>query len=196
MRGDSSEYDALEAFGNEGWNWDSLFPYFKRSEHFTDPTEAQAAVGASHDPQVHGYDGPLDISFQFGLVNGTFYEKIQAGWETLGYHVNPDVNSGDVRGFSVFPQTVDRDANVREDAARAYWHPVEDRPNLSIIRGTVHKVTWANSLKDEKVVAEGLEYVNQDNETVIIKASKEVILSAGSLRTPLILELSGVGNPR
>ena len=101
-----------------------------------------------------------------------------------------------MRGFSVFPQTIDRDANVREDAARAYWHPVEDRPNLSIIRGSVHKVTWANSLKDEKVVAEGLEYVNQDNETVIIKASKEVILSAGSLRTPLILELSGVGNPR
>ena len=60
----------------------------------------------------------------------------------------------------------------------------------------MHKVTWANSLKGEKVVAEGLEYVNQDNETVIIKASKEVILSAGSLRTPLILELSGVGNPR
>ena len=153
-------------------------------------------MGASFDAEVHGYDGPLDVSFRFGLVNGSFHEKVQAGWESLGYPVNPEVNSGDVRGFSVFPQTIDRDANVREDAARAYWHPVEDRPNLSIIRGTVQQVTWADHSHKEKIAAEGLEYLTPDGETVVIKANREVILSAGSLRTPLILERSGVGNPR
>ena len=168
---------------------------------FTTASGAAAVLAAAST--VSGSEMPKDEARAFGVIEAdeqgriiAFHEKVQAGWERLGYPVNPEVNSGDVRGFSVYPQTIDRDANVREDAARAYWHSVEDRPNLSIIRGTVQRVTWADHSRDEKVVAEGLEYVTPGGETVVIKAEKEVILSAGALRTPLILESSGVGNPR
>ncbi|RYP61008.1 hypothetical protein DL769_007905 [Monosporascus sp. CRB-8-3] len=196
IRGDKAEFDAWEALGNEGWNWNSLYPYFKQVERFTHPTAAQVAAGASYDAKVHGDNGPLSTGFPFQLINGTLYETIRTSWEKLGYPLNTDVNGGDVRGFSVWPQTVDRDANVREDAARAFLHPVEDRPNLSIIHGTVERITWSDSgSKCGNSIADGVEYLTTEGEAATISASKEVILSAGALRTPLILEQSGIGNP-
>ncbi|RYP78206.1 hypothetical protein DL771_000683 [Monosporascus sp. 5C6A] len=197
IRGDKAEFDAWEALGNEGWNWNSLYPYFKKVERFTHPTAAQVAAGASYDAKVHGDSGPLRTGFPFQLINGTLYETIRTSWRNLCFPINPDVNSGDVRGFTVWPQTVDRDANVREDAARAFLHPVEDRPNLSIFQGTVKKIIWSASVSTcGNSIADGLEYLTTEGETATVSASKEVILSAGALRTPLILEQSGIGNPR
>ncbi len=197
IRGDKAEFDAWEALGNPGWNWDAIYPYFKRVERFARPTAAQTAVGASYNAEYHGDGGLLKTGFPFQLINGSLYETIRTSWENLGYGVNPDINSGDVRGFGVWPQTIDRDADIREDAARAFLHPVEDRPNLSILKGTVKRIAWSDSSSvDNDVTAAGLEYLAPDNRTVTVEASKEVILSTGSLRTPLILELSGIGNSR
>lgn len=194
IRGDKAEFDAWESFGNPGWSWDTLYPYFKKVEQFTPPTTAQTDVGASYDAKYHGDSGLLKTGFPFQLINGSFNHLVESTWENLGYSVNPDINSGDVHGFSVWPQTLDRDANIREDAARAFLHPVEHRPNLFIIQGTVKRIIWGNYSGD--VTADGFEYLTPDYQTVTISASKEVILSAGALRTPLILELSGIGNPR
>ncbi|RYP58090.1 hypothetical protein DL770_010512 [Monosporascus sp. CRB-9-2] len=166
IRGDKAEFDAWEALGNEGWNWNSLYPYFKKVERFTHPTAAQVASGASYDAKAHGDSGPLRTGFPFQLINGTLYETIRTSWRNLGLPINPDVNSGDVRGFSVWPQTVDRDAGVRADAARAFLHPVEDRPNLSIIQGAVKKITWSDSVSTcGNSIADGVEYLTTKGET-------------------------------
>ncbi|KAI0539849.1 GMC oxidoreductase [Xylaria digitata] len=196
VRGDKAQFDAFEALGNEGWNWESLYPYLRMIEKFTVPSGAQAAAGAIYDPEVHGETGHVHTGFPFSLVNGSFHELAASTWAALGYPLNEDVNAGSVRGFSTTPQTLDRDRNVRSDAARSYYYAVEDRPNLTLIRGTVKRIIWAHSsVTGQAVVADGVEYVTADGELVDVTAAKEVILSAGALRSPLILESSGVGNP-
>ncbi|KAI0446069.1 GMC oxidoreductase [Xylaria telfairii] len=196
IRGDKPQFDAWEALGNEGWNWNTLFPYYQKAEKFTIPSDAQAAAGATYDPEVHGEAGNVHTGFPFTLANGSFHGIAAETWEALGYPVIEDPNTGSVRGFSVWPQTLDRDQNLRFDSARSYYYAVEGRPNLTLIKGTVKRITWAHSsTASEAAVAEGVEYVAPDGELVQLTAAKEVILSAGALRSPLILESSGVGNP-
>lgn len=194
IRGDKAQFDAWQGLGNEDWTWESLYPYYLKAEKFTVPSTAQASAGATYDPEAHGEAGQVHTGFPFSFTNSSFHSVAAETWETLGYELIEDVNAGSVRGFSVWPQTLDRDQNIRFDAARAYYYAVEGRPNLTLIKGTVKKITWADS--KTAAVAEGVEYVAPDGKLVSIAAAKEVILSAGALRTPLILESSGVGNPR
>ncbi|KAI0866784.1 GMC oxidoreductase [Xylaria cubensis] len=196
IRGDKPQFDAWESLGNEGWNWETLFPYYKKAEKFTIPSAAQAAAGATYEPAVHGEAGHVHTGFPFFLTNSSFHELATDTWGELGFPLIQDDNVGSVRGFSVWPQTLDRDQNLRYDSARSYYYGVEDRPNLTIIKGTVKKINWAHSSNTSQVaVAEGVEYVTPDGKLVELKAADEVILSAGALRSPLILESSGVGNP-
>lgn len=198
IRGDKAQFDAWESLGNLGWNWDTLYPYFLQAERFTAPSAAQAAAGGAYDPATHGEAGHVHTGFPFSLVNGSFYNLSADTWAALGYERNEEPNAGSVGGFSVWPQTLDRDQNTRFDAARAYYYAVEDRPNLTLIKGTVKRILWGNSAETEETssIAEGVEYVAPDGKIVKAKAAKEVILSAGALRSPLILEGSGVGNPK
>lgn len=196
IRADTAEIDAWEAFGNKGWNWNALLPYYKRSERFTAPTEAQEEVGASFEPKYHGNNGNLHVGFRYALPNGSFHGLVQKTWETVGYPVNPDVNSGETRGFDVWPMTIDRQSDLRWDSARAYYYPIEDRTNFVLIKGTGVNLEWETEVKDQLSKATGVRYVDDDNRTVTVSAGKEVILSSGALRTPLLLEMSGIGNPR
>ncbi|GAW11276.1 hypothetical protein ANO14919_006190 [Xylariales sp. No.14919] len=196
IRGDKPQFDAWERLGNEGWNWESLYPYFKKIEKFTVPSTAQTAAGATYDADIHGETGHVHTGFPFSLVNGSFHGLAADTWDALGYPLNEDVNAGSVRGFSTWPQTLDRDRNLRFDAARSYYYAVEDRKNLRLIRGTVKRITWArSSAAGQPAVADGVEYVTPNGELDTVTAAEEVILSAGALRSPLILESSGVGNP-
>ncbi|KAH8204233.1 hypothetical protein TruAng_001653 [Truncatella angustata] len=194
IRGDKAQFDAWETLGNEGWNWDNLFPYFIRSENFTVPTAAQVASGASYEPEFHGEQGFLTTGFSPGLSNSSFYDDyLQSGIE-LGIPRNPDVGSGLTEGLSVFPQTLDPVTGTREPSARAYYQPVEDRPNLKVIQGTVNRITWGETYGKD-ILATGIEYTNTLGELSQVGVAKEVIVSAGTFRSPLILEASGIGNP-
>ncbi|KAI0971714.1 GMC oxidoreductase [Xylaria arbuscula] len=200
IRGDKPQFDAWEtALGNTGWNWESLYPYYKKAERFTLPSKAQAIAGATYDAATHGEAGHVHTGYPYAFVNGSFHDTVAETWAALGYAPNEDVNAGSVRGFSSWPQTLDRDRNVRFDAARAYYYDVEDRPNLTLIKGTVKRIVWDRCTGEGKrtaaAVAGGVEYVTPDGELVTVTAAAEVILSAGALRSPLILESSGVGNP-
>ena len=127
------------------------------------------------------------------MQNETLHNQVQQTWGALGMPHNVDPNGGNVRGFNVWQSTLDRAANVREDASRAYYHPVQDRSNLHVfINTTVNQITWKDS---GEVTASGIEITSSNGSTGFIGARKEVILSAGSLRSPAILELSGIGNP-
>ncbi|KAL3444719.1 GMC oxidoreductase [Aspergillus insuetus] len=209
IRPQATQIDAwCASLQNPGWDWESLWPYYLKSESFTAPSPAQmTAGGASYNPAYHGHNGPVNVGYQYGLLNGTFVSLVNDTWNALGVPFNADPNGGGLRGFFVWPQTVDVQQNVREDACRAYFYPVRERGNLLMLRGRVDRIVWAGAGKEEngrrggdererKVVAEGVQYTDFDNgRTKTLYADKEVILSAGSVRSPAILELSGVGNP-
>ncbi|ETS78874.1 hypothetical protein PFICI_08727 [Pestalotiopsis fici W106-1] len=194
LRGDEAQFDTWERLGNEGWNWDNLFPYYKRSDNFTLPSPEQIAAGVTYEEEVHGRDGFLVTGFPNGLGNSTFYSDYEQSWNELGLAHNPDVLRGTTEGFAIHPQTLDRDAAARETAARAYYLPVEDRTNLQVIQGTVSKLLWSDT-PDDDIMASGVEYLTPSGEYSTVTVAKEVIVSAGTLRSPLVLEASGIGNP-
>lgn len=194
IRGDEAEYNAWELLGNKGWNWDGILPYFKRSENFTIPTPEQLAVGVTFEEVFHGEDGFLTTGFPFGITNSSsFYEDYSQAWDTIGVTRNADLDSGHTEGFGLYPQTLDRDAATRESSARAYYQPIESRENLKIVQGTVSKINWGNG-SGESLLADGVEYVAPSGEVGKIDVAREVILSAGSFRSPLVLEASGIGH--
>ncbi|KAL3435059.1 hypothetical protein BDV09DRAFT_195233 [Aspergillus tetrazonus] len=156
--------------------------------------EAQRAAGASYVDSYHGRKGPVNVAYQHGLCNGSFASLVKQTWQQFGVPLNEDVNGGSLRGFFVWPQTLDREANVREDAARAYYYLVRDRSNLILLQGHVDRIKWAES-NGTKALAEGVEYTAPDGSVKTLYANEEIILSAGSVRSPAILEPSGVGNP-
>ncbi|KAL5332470.1 hypothetical protein BJX70DRAFT_130147 [Aspergillus crustosus] len=195
IRAESTQIDAWETVGNRGWNWASLWPYHLKSEHFETPTQAQLEAGASYVESYHGRTGPVKVAYQYGLHNGSFAAHVNQTWQTLGMPFNSDVSGGNLRGFFVWPQTLDREANVREDAARAHYYPVKTRSNLVIIRGHVDRITWAET-KGHNAVGNGVQYTAPDGSVRTLYAKKEVIVAAGSIRSPAILELSGIGSPK
>lgn len=191
VRAQKPQIDAWETLGAEGWNWDSMMPYYKKSENFIPPTPAQVKAGAKFDPEYHGRGGPISVAFPYELTNGTFYNDSLAGWTALGQPLDPDASSGNVHGFDVWPKTCIPNAELRDDAARAYYYPIEGRPNLSLFKGTATQILW----DEDSAIATGVKYSTPNGTYKTLQASREVILSAGSLRTPAVLELSGVGNP-
>ncbi|KAK1671888.1 GMC oxidoreductase [Colletotrichum godetiae] len=192
-RAEASQIDAWEQLGNEGWNWDALFPYYLKSEHFQTPESARQVAGRlEYETNVHGEDGPLLTGWTYGQTNGTMPAVLNSTFQNLGLPWNEDVNGGNMVGFSVFPRTVDQANAVREDAARAYYYPYQNRTNLKVLLNTsAQKLTWKNTTLP---TADGVEIVSADGSSSVVKANKEVILSAGALVSPLLLELSGVGS--
>ncbi|GCB20568.1 glucose oxidase [Aspergillus awamori] len=193
-RAQDVQIDNWEVLGNDGWNWKNLFQYYKKSEGFQVPTKDQIAHGASYNASYHGLNGPLKVGWPNSMTNSSVFPVLEQTFEKLGVQYNPDSEGGKMVGFTVHPDTLDREMNVREDAARAYYWPYEARSNLKIISNTrANRVIWANTTQGE-AVAVGIEVTNAYG-TETIYADKEVILSAGALRSPAILELSGIGNP-
>ncbi|TVY56724.1 Glucose oxidase [Lachnellula cervina] len=194
VRGEKAQIDSWETIGNEGWSWDELLPYYKKSENFIVPSPAQVAAGASYNAVDHGEGGPLRTGYHPELLNGSLHGSVETAWKSLSIPSTIDANGGDVRGFTVEQQTLDPDANVREDAARAFYYPFQERTNLHIyLKTTVAKVIWTDN--DGDAIADGVKVISSNGTVSTINAKREVILSAGSLRSPAILELSGIGNP-
>lgn len=198
LRAEKEQIDQWEAFGNEGWNWDSLFPYYRSEEHFQSPDASKAENGATYEGEFHGFEGEVTVGWsKYFMKQGTF-EILKETNEALGVNWTKDPNGGHMRGFSTWPFTLNSSSNIRQDAARAYYYPVaEQRPNLHVfLNTTASKIVWADRKgEDGSVVAKSIEVVTPSNRTDTLHSSTEIILSAGSLRSPALLEHSGVGNP-
>ena len=197
-----AQIDAWEQIGNTGWNWSSLWPYYKKSEHIQPPTPSQAAHGITYEPNAHGFDGPLAVGWSIHDAPGNTTALVGQTWNNLGYPTLQDDNTGSLRGFYVWPRTLNRTADIREDAARAYYWPISNRPNLHAYTfTTADKIVWDEDKPQltgygSGALAMGIQVTTSAGTKQNIKASREVILSAGSLRSPVILEQSGVGNPQ
>lgn len=195
-RAQDAQIDAWEAIGNKGWNWENLFPYFKKGEGFQVPGDYSflQGSGVTYDPAAHGYEGPLKVGWPPVEESDGLAQTLNVTYQSLDVPVsyNQDLNGGDMVGYSLYPMTVDSKLNVREDAARAYYYPYQSRKNLHVLLHThANRLTWKDG---EDVTANGVEVTLANGNTTTIHAKREVILSAGSLKSPVLLELSGIGN--
>ena len=199
IRAQKAQIDAWEQLGNVGWNWETLWPYYRKSENFQPPSPQLIARGAAYESSAHGINGLLGVGWSNYTIDGDVHTLLNETWQAVGIPYNQDQSNGDLRGFSVFPSTIDSVHNIRADAARSYYWPASNRKNLHVYTGTLaKKLVWHEHEKEHgtSISASGVEIqLNSGKHSRTLHAKKEVILSAGSLKSPVILESSGVGNP-
>ena len=174
VRGHARDYDQWEEDGIAGWSFKDCLPYFKRSESWQ---------GGEDD--YRGGSGPMATCGGNNMrLNPLYQAFIEAGHEA-GYPKTDDYNGEQQEGFGAMHMTVDQ--GVRASASNAYINEAKKRSNLTIIQSVlVQKVL----LKGK--TAMGVEY-KINNQIKTVNASKEVILSAGSVGSPQLLQLSGIG---
>jgi len=171
-RGHHADYDGWAAEGNAGWGWDDVLPYFRKSEHNERGADA-----------FHGADGPLNVMDlrspnRFGPV-------FVAAARQAGYPENRDFNGPEQEGVGLYQVT--HKNGERFSAAKAYLAPHRDRPNLHVLTGA-HATRVL--LEGRRAVAVAYRQGGQESE---LRARREVLLSAGSLLSPQLLMLSGIG---
>ncbi|KXH50234.1 GMC oxidoreductase [Colletotrichum nymphaeae SA-01] len=184
--------DAWGALGNAGWSFDELTPYFRKfgTDH-PPPQSAKDIVGLDYHDETLSGKGPIQVSF------GEGYSSMNAAWmrtfDKLGLGVTGDPRGGKAHGAFQNPCSIDPENKTRSFAASAYYTPeVAARPNLVVLTETqVKKVIFDTA--GGGVSATGVLIVSKTGEEKIIEAKGEVVLAAGTLQTPQLLELSGVG---
>ena len=176
VRGQRADYDNWAQMGNTGWSYDEVLPYFKRSERRIGPG----------DDAVRGREGELPIT-DLDLIHPV-YEAFIEGAAQMGIPRNPDYNSGDQAGTGYFQRTVHK--GYRYSAAKAFLYPARKRPNVDI--RTNAQVT---EIIFDGTHANGVRYHQgkQGSSTINVHSRREVILCAGALNTPKLLQLSGIG---
>ncbi|KUI52942.1 L-sorbose 1-dehydrogenase [Cytospora mali] len=185
--------DSWEALGNTGWNHNSLKDYFAKS--YTSPPvdlATEQALGISAwSIRNDAARGPIQTSF-----SGDLTHPIREAWadtfEARGHRMTEDpFLNASVGAFSCLA-SIDPATNERSYATTAYYNPIKGRANLHVVTGAnVEKILFENGSASTK--ATGIQY-KHDGETKIVTASKEVILAAGTLQSPKVLELSGIGD--
>ena len=172
VRGNRADYDGWAAGGADGWSYDEVLPYFKRSED-----------NERGEDEFHGVGGPLRVSDSRAM--SPLIETMLEASRLAGHEHNPDFNGATQEGFGRF-QLTQRDG-LRCSTAHAFLHPAESRSNL-------HVFTDAMVLRIlfEGTRAVGVE-VSREGKVEAIRAGREVILSAGAYHSPALLMFSGVG---
>lgn len=170
-----SNVEAWSSLGNPGWDW---------------PTFSEASKKTYSTSSGEG-QGPLKLSLPDNAES--FWPKIwQDTIRGLGFPDSCDPLSGQGVGSSITPDTVDPETKQRSYAASAYLQSARSRPNLTVVTGAqVEKIIFRSEAGE--ILAEGVQY-SKDGETKTVKADKEVVLTAGTLNSSRLLELSGVGN--
>lgn len=177
VRGNKADYDQWASFGNKGWDYASVLPYFKKSEH----NEQIDLLNRDY----HGSDGPLNVTFAQHYKTPFADAFIEAG-QAVGLPPNTDYNGEKQEGIGRFQFTI-KNAG-RHSAADAFLKPAKSRPNLTIqTEAIVSRITIENNK------ATGIELI-KGKKTERIGAKKEVILSAGAFGSPQLLMLSGIGD--
>ncbi|PSN67054.1 choline dehydrogenase-like protein [Corynespora cassiicola Philippines] len=188
-RSSAQDYDAWDRLGAKGWSWKDLLPYFKKSETFHKPDADYAAEkNITWDDSVHGFQGPVQTSHAPYDYPGS--ANLYNSAVSLGIRPSRDSNNGDATGIYRLQRSVDPKTQTRSSARVNHYDPVSSRPNYHILPNTaVQKIIF------EGTTAVGVEYVaTSGGETGSVRAKREVIVAAGGVHTPQILQLSGIGD--
>lgn len=178
VKGNKADYNSWAAQGNEGWDYESVLPYFKKLERLEDDE-----ILNSNSGHLHGTEGNIGVTvpkweketrryFDALKENGRDLTNDYNGYQQIGYgHVMNNVDNGH-----------------RQSTGYSYLRPIKDRKNLFVLKNT-----FARKVVFEKQRAVGVEVKLPSKKVITLKARKEVILSAGAVNTPQLLMLSGVG---
>ena len=174
LRGSPHDYDRWSQAGARGWAWDDVLPAFRKIERWEGPAG-----------ETRGKDGPIPVSEPRALSLGA--TAFLAACETLGYPMHRDINDGAIEGAAAIQLNVR--AGRRVSTARGYLHPARKRPNLRVVTGALVRRVLVEQRR-----AVGVDVTLQDGTAVRIPAAREVVLCAGSIATPHLLMLSGIGD--
>ena len=172
VRGQPRDYDVWRQLGNAGWAWDNVLPYFKKSEDF-----------ASGGDDLHGCDGELRV--ENARVRWEILDAFRDAAEQVGIPKTNDYNAGNYEGSAYFQVTQRR--GVRWSTATAFLKPAAQRPNLRVLTNAQVKRVRLDGKR-----AVGIEFWQGETLTGA-DARREVIVAAGAIGSPQILQLSGVG---
>ena len=176
IRGHARDYDQWRQMGLQGWSYRDVLPYFKRSESLEGGGDAW-----------HGGAGPLKVS-KASTPNPIYSATVEAGRQA-GFKVTSDFNGFQQEGWGPYQLTIHD--GQRWSAARGYLHPALPRSNLTCITGA-----RTSRIVIENGRATGVEYIDaKSGQKHVVHADKEVLLSAGAVQSPQILQLSGIGDP-
>jgi choline dehydrogenase len=174
MRGQAADYDGWRQQGNVGWGWDDVLPYFRKSEFHH-----------AGDSDIHGGGGEWRVEKQ--RLNWPVLDAFQEAAEELGIPLVSDFNTGDNFGSGYFE--VNQRSGVRWNTSKAFLRPALKRPNLRVLSNAEVATL---SLDGRRVTGIEFYHAGQKHRAT---ANREVILSAGAINSPKILELSGIGRP-
>lgn len=180
VRGHQYDFDQWSEYGNTGWDYESVLKYFKKSENNQNEDFVQYKNGAFHSDK-----GPMKVGY-FGGEN-PFHQVYFDAIKELGLEVIDDVNADKVFGVTKIQANVWK--GRRDSTAKAFLIPARDRKNLHIM----YNAEAQKILIDENNRATGVEFVYKNEHTMQALTTKEVVLSAGSIMSPKILMLSGIG---
>ncbi|UVJ44689.1 choline dehydrogenase [Pseudomonas sp. LS1212] len=172
IRGQRADYDAWASAGNSGWGWDEVLPYFRRAE-----------CNDLGPGPTRGTDGPLSASSI--KARHPLTEGFIGAAKELGVPHIQDFNTGDQEGVGYYQLTTRK--GLRCSTAVAYLRPAKRRPNL-----TIESLAQAEKILFDGTRAVGVQY-RKNGQSLTVRANREVILSAGALQSPQLLQLSGVG---
>ncbi len=178
VRGQRSDYDDwAAASGDAGWSYDSVLRYFRRLE--THPLGSGA-------PQWHGSEGKIHVTPMTGDVHPIVHQFL-AGCREMGLPQTPDMNGAQFEGAGIYELNTKH--GERCSSGVAYLHPALSRPNLTLLsEALVRRVSFHGKR------ATGIAYAHQGREQHVT-ARREVILAAGAVDSPKLLQLSGIGDP-
>ena len=173
MRGQAADYDGWRQLGLTGWGWDDVLPYFlKHEDHVAPPSEFHRSGG--------------EWRVEHPRIRWDILDAVRDAAEAAGIRKIPDFNTGDNEGSSYFQ--VNQKRGRRWSAARGFLKPVLKRPNLRLETGVhVDRVMLENGR------AVGIAFT-KDGQPFEARAAGEVIVAAGAVNSPHLLELSGIGN--
>jgi choline dehydrogenase len=172
MRGQRADFDHWASLGNRGWSWDDVLPLFTRLEDYE-----------HGDVDGYGSGGELRVE------NPRVHWKVLDAWREAARECGiPSIrgfNRGDNSGCAYFQMNQRR--GVRWSATKAFLRPVLHRSNLTVLTGAVvHRLTWDGRR------CTGAEFV-RGSERVVASAAREVVLAAGAIGSPHVLQMSGIG---
>ena len=174
VRGQPLDYNTWAQMGARGWSWNDVAPVFTKIESYEGGPD-----------NGRGTDGPLKVTVV--PDQNPLYDALFKAGEQAGFKINPDYNSEDQEGICKTQTSIHK--GVRMSVARCYLKPAMKRPNLRVIADAP---TRRIVLEGKRCV--GIVYEKHGRQTEV-RAAREVILSAGAVATPQLLELSGIGRP-
>ncbi|KAL8813516.1 MAG: hypothetical protein Q9223_000938 [Gallowayella weberi] len=187
------DYDAWEELGNKGWGWDSLLPFFKKSETLhASPIEHQNNHQSHCDAGFHGSDGPIQTTYSnhYAVSHQHWHETLG----NLGVAINRSHFSGSNVGAWTSLTSVEPERRGRSYSAAAYYRPNSGKPNLILLpEATVQELLLEST--NGEWVAKGARFT-YNGEDHSVNVHGEIVMCAGSVQSPQILEMSGIGNSK